>query len=69
MCSAHGPKPMRQVRAADCSGLSVRASSESASLSIVVAIEKMAPHGQKLAWLLGLGLIGAGLVKLLAATA
>ena len=39
------------------------------AVSIVVAIEKMAPHGQRLARLLGLGLIAAGLIRLLATTA
>lgn len=37
-----------------------------AALSITVAIEKLAPSGERLAAALGLGLIAAGLVKLLA---
>ena len=37
-----------------------------AALSIAVAIEKLAPRGERLASALGLGLITAGLVKLLA---
>ena len=37
-----------------------------AALSIAVAIEKLAPRGERLAAALGLGLIAAGLVKLLA---
>ena len=37
-----------------------------AALSIAVAIEKMAPHGERLASILGLGLIAAGLARLLA---
>ncbi|MDB5884474.1 MAG: hypothetical protein JWR74_645 [Polaromonas sp.] len=37
-----------------------------AALSIAVAIEKLAPGGARLASLLGLGLMAAGLVKLLA---
>lgn len=36
-----------------------------AALSIAVAIEKLAPRGERLAAALGLGLIAAGLVKLL----
>ncbi|WP_051676072.1 DUF2182 domain-containing protein [Polaromonas glacialis] len=36
-----------------------------AALSIAVAIEKLAPRGERLASALGLGLIAAGLVKLL----
>lgn len=36
-----------------------------AALSIAVAIEKLAPHGERLAAVLGLVLIGAGLVRLL----
>jgi predicted metal-binding membrane protein len=36
-----------------------------AALSIAVAIEKLAPHGERLAALLGLGLMAAGLVRLL----
>lgn len=36
-----------------------------AALSITVAIEKLAPSGERLAAALGLGLIAAGLVKLL----
>lgn len=36
-----------------------------AALSITVAIEKLAPRGERLASALGLGLIAAGLVKLL----
>jgi predicted metal-binding membrane protein len=38
-----------------------------AALSLAVAIEKMAPRGEWLAAALGLALIAAGLVKLLAA--
>jgi predicted metal-binding membrane protein len=37
-----------------------------AALSIAVAIEKLAPHGERLAAALGLVLIGAGLIRLLA---
>ena len=37
-----------------------------AGLSVAVAIEKLAPRGERLASALGLGLIAAGLVKLLA---
>ncbi|MEO6319903.1 MAG: DUF2182 domain-containing protein, partial [Polaromonas sp.] len=37
-----------------------------AALSMAVAIEKLAPGGERLAAVLGLGLIAAGLVKLLA---
>ena len=40
-----------------------------AALSIAVAIEKLAPHGGRVAVLLGLGLIGAGSLKLLALAA
>jgi predicted metal-binding membrane protein len=40
-----------------------------AALAIVVAIEKLAPRGERLALLLGLGLIAAGVVRLWAATA
>jgi predicted metal-binding membrane protein len=40
-----------------------------AALSIVVAIEKMAPRGEQLALLLGVVLIVAGVGKLLALTA
>jgi len=40
-----------------------------AALAIVVAIEKLAPHGERLALLLGLGLIAAGMFRLWAATA
>ncbi|MEO8225425.1 MAG: DUF2182 domain-containing protein [Gammaproteobacteria bacterium] len=40
-----------------------------AALSIAVAIEKLAPHGGRVAALLGLGLIGAGSFKLLALAA
>jgi predicted metal-binding membrane protein len=36
-----------------------------AALSIAVAIEKLAPHGERLATVLGLGLMAAGLVRLL----
>lgn len=36
------------------------------ALSIAVAIEKLAPHGDRLARVLGLGLIAAGLFRLLA---
>jgi predicted metal-binding membrane protein len=36
-----------------------------AALSIAVAIEKLAPRAERLAAALGLGLIAAGLVKLL----
>ena len=35
-----------------------------AALSVAVAIEKLAPHGERLAWALGVGLIGAGLWRL-----
>ena len=37
-----------------------------AALAIAVAIEKAAPRGERLAWLLGVGLIAAGLFRLLA---
>lgn len=37
-----------------------------AALSIAVAVEKLAPHGERLAAALGLVLIGAGLIRLLA---
>lgn len=37
-----------------------------AALSVAVAFEKLAPGGQRLAPLLGLGLMAAGLLKLLA---
>ena len=37
-----------------------------AALSIAVAIEKMAPHGEKVALALGVGLIGAGALRLVA---
>jgi len=37
-----------------------------AALSIAVAIEKMAPHGERLASMLGFGLLAAGLSRLLA---
>jgi predicted metal-binding membrane protein len=40
-----------------------------AALAIVVAIEKLAPHGQRLALLLGLGLIAAGALRLWAGMA
>jgi len=40
-----------------------------AALSIAVAIEKLAPHGERVAALLGLGLISAGSLKLLALAA
>jgi predicted metal-binding membrane protein len=40
-----------------------------AALAIVVAIEKLAPRGERLALLLGLGLIAAGVVRLWAAMA
>jgi predicted metal-binding membrane protein len=36
-----------------------------AALSIAVAIEKLLPHGDRLAAFLGLMLIGAGVVRLL----
>jgi len=39
-----------------------------AALSIAVAIEKLAPQGERLAAFLGLGLIAAGLIKLWALT-
>jgi predicted metal-binding membrane protein len=39
-----------------------------AALSIAVAIEKLAPRGERLAAVLGLGLIAAGLVRLLSIT-
>ena len=35
-----------------------------ATLSIAVAIEKMAPHGDKVAMVLGAGLIAAGVIRL-----
>jgi predicted metal-binding membrane protein len=37
-----------------------------AALSIVVAIEKLAPHGEWLSWLLGAALIAVGVWRLLA---
>ena len=37
-----------------------------AALSVAVAIEKLAPHGERLASVLGLGLIAAGVLRLLA---
>ena len=35
-----------------------------AALSLAVAIEKLAPFGQRVAWVLGTGLIGAGALRL-----
>ena len=35
-----------------------------AALSIAVAIEKLAPHGEKVALALGVGLIAAGVIRL-----
>jgi predicted metal-binding membrane protein len=35
-----------------------------AALSIAVAIEKLAPHGERVALVLGLGLLGAGVLRL-----
>jgi predicted metal-binding membrane protein len=35
-----------------------------AALSIVVAVEKLAPHGERVAALLGLGLLGVGTWRL-----
>lgn len=39
-----------------------------AALSIAVAIEKLAPHGQKVALTIGVGLIAAGAIRLLSFT-
>ena len=34
-----------------------------AALAVAVAIEKLVPFGERIAWVLGVALIGAGLVR------